>query len=174
MPEGRYIAPANSETCTQLKSGDCADRTLLIRAPFFSRFDVGLSKRIGVQGRTSIELRIEMLNVFDNINFNNAANPGTGATIFQVTTHYTDANNTFDPGGRLGQLMIRFNLRDAWRPLRVCPAPHTSSAWALWTYRWKPTEPGTYSISLKAADASIRTRRLDVFFYTRRVRIDEV
>jgi hypothetical protein len=50
-----------------------------------------------------------MLNLFDNINFNNAANPGTGATIFQTTGHYTDANNTFDPGGRLGQFMIRIN-----------------------------------------------------------------
>ena len=47
-----------------------------------------------------------MLNVFDNINFNPVANPGTGATIFQVTSAYTDASNTYDPGGRLGQLMF--------------------------------------------------------------------
>jgi hypothetical protein len=109
VPEGRYIAPANSAECTQLKSGDCAPRTLLIRAPWFSRFDVGVAKRIPLQGRTNLEVRFEMLNLFDNINFNNAANPGTGATIFQVTSHYTDANNTFDPGGRLGQVMIRIN-----------------------------------------------------------------
>jgi hypothetical protein len=109
VPEGRYIAPANSATCTTIKSGDCAPSTLLIRAPWFSRFDVGLAKRVPLQGRANVEVRIEMLNLFDNINFNNAANPGTGATIFQVTAHYQDPNNTFDPGGRLGQFMIRIN-----------------------------------------------------------------
>jgi len=109
VPEGRYIAPAQSAGCTQLKQGDCAPRTLLIRAPWFSRFDVGVAKRIPLKGRTNLEVRFEMLNLFDNINFNNAANPGTGATIFQTTGHYTDANNTFDPGGRLGQFMIRIN-----------------------------------------------------------------
>ena len=33
----------------------------------------------------------------------------SGATIFQVTSGYTDMSNTYDPGGRIGQLMIRFN-----------------------------------------------------------------
>ena len=41
------------------------------------------------------------------INFNNAANPGTSATQFQVTSHYSDASNTYNPGGRLGQSMAR-------------------------------------------------------------------
>src|SRR5262245_59568393 len=44
-PEGRYIAPPNSATCIQLKTGDCAPRVLLIRAPWFARFDVGASKK---------------------------------------------------------------------------------------------------------------------------------
>src|SRR4029434_3256919 len=68
-PEGRYIAPANSESCIQLKAGDCADRTLLISAPFFTRFDIGLTKRFPLQGRMSLELRVDVLNVLDNINF---------------------------------------------------------------------------------------------------------
>lgn len=71
-------------------------------------------------------------------------------------------------------LLIRFGARDAWTPVRVCPLPSSPAAWSLWTYQWTPAEPGTYSISLKAADPSIRTRRLDMFFYTRRVRIDAV
>jgi hypothetical protein len=50
-----------------------------------------------------------MLNLFDNINFTPVANPGTGATIFQTDDAYQDASNTYDPGGRLGQVMIRFN-----------------------------------------------------------------
>jgi hypothetical protein len=113
VPEGRYIAPANSAMCTEIKlgGGDCAPRTLLIRAPWFSRFDVGVAKRIALKGRTNLEVRFEMLNLFDNVNFNNGGlgNNPSSATIFQVTSHYTDANNTFDPGGRLGQFMIRIN-----------------------------------------------------------------
>src|SRR6185503_2473252 len=108
-PTGRYIAPANSETCTQLKAGDCAPRALLIRAPYFVRFDIGLSKRFALRGASSIEVSFELLNVFDNINFNPAANPGNDSDIFRVTSAYTDASNTYDPGGRLGQLMFRIN-----------------------------------------------------------------
>jgi len=108
-PNGRYIAPANSESCITVVAGDCTARTLLIRAPFFVRFDIGLSKRFALKGASSFELSFEMLNVFDNINFNPAANPGTGADIFRVTSAYTDASNTYDPGGRLGQIMFRIN-----------------------------------------------------------------
>ena len=57
----------------------------------------------------NIEVRFDLLNVFDAVNFNPVANPGSGATIFQVTTAYRDPSNTYDPGGRLGQIMIRFN-----------------------------------------------------------------
>jgi hypothetical protein len=109
VPTGRYFAPANSESCIQLKAGDCAPQTLLVRAPFFSRFDLGVTKRFPLAGRTSAEFRFDILNVFDNINFNPAANPGSGATIFQSTAAYRDPNNNFDPGGRLGQLSFRFN-----------------------------------------------------------------
>ena len=72
------------------------------------------------------------------------------------------------------RLVIRFGSRDVGTPLRVCPAPATSRTWALWTHRWRPTEPGYYDISLRTADPAVRTRRLDLSFYIRRVRIDEV
>ena len=70
-------------------------------------------------------------------------------------------------------LVIRFGARDVGTPLRVCPAPATTRTWTLWTHRWRPTEPGYYDISLRAADPAVRTRRLDLSFYIRRVRIDE-
>jgi hypothetical protein len=114
-PEGRYIAPANSESCLQIAAGDCAPRTLLLRAPWFTRFDVGVTKQFPIHGRTNFELRIDVLNLFDNINFDPAgatgANTaaGTGTGIFQTTTAYTDPSNTYDPGGRLGQIMFRIN-----------------------------------------------------------------
>ena len=115
VPEGRYIAPANSGDCLQVRPGDCAPRTLLLRAPWFSRVDLGVTKQFPIQGRLNFELRIDVLNLFDNVNFdpagaagaNSAA--GTGATIFQTGTAYTDPSNTYDPGGRLGQIMFRIN-----------------------------------------------------------------
>jgi hypothetical protein len=108
-PEGRYIAPANRADCLQIVAGDCAPRELIIKAPWFSRVDFGITKKFGLGGTRNIEVRFDVLNLFDNINFDPVANPGTGATIFQTTSAYTDASNTYDPGGRLGQLMFRFN-----------------------------------------------------------------
>ena len=72
------------------------------------------------------------------------------------------------------RLMIRFRAGDTPNPLRVCPAPHTPRTWSLWEYRWRPPAPGVYTIALTAADSSIRTRRLDISYYVRRVVIDEV
>ena len=109
VPEGRYIAPANSESCIEMKDGDCGAGALLVRAPFFSRFDIGLNKRIPLGGRVSMDLRMDILNVFNAVNFTPVANPGTNAAIFEVTEAYRDPSNTFDPGGRLGQLSIRLN-----------------------------------------------------------------
>ena len=108
-PQGRYIAPANHPGCFQIRAGDCAPRTTIIRAPWFTRIDVGVTKRFNIRGAANIEVRGDVLNLFDNINFNPVANPGTSATIFRVSSAYTDPSNTYDPGGRLGQLMIRFN-----------------------------------------------------------------
>lgn len=111
VPQGRYIAPASGPDCVELAEGggDCAPRALLIRAPFFTRFDIGVTKRIKLRGSTNIELRADVLNVLNNIDFNSVADPGSGATIFQTNSAYTDLNNTFDPGGRLGPLVFRLN-----------------------------------------------------------------
>jgi hypothetical protein len=109
VPEGRYIAPANTADCIQIHDGDCAPRTLLIRAPFFTRVDIGVTKRFRLRGNTNFELRADVLNLFDNINFFPVDTPGGGDTIFQADEAYRDTDNTFDPGGRLGQLVFRLN-----------------------------------------------------------------
>ena len=108
-PVGKYIAPANSGTCVQVRAGDCAPRQVLILAPWFNRFDFGATKKFTIQGSKNIEIRFDLLNVFDSANYTWVANPGSGATIFRTTSAYTDASNTYDPGGRIGQLMFRFN-----------------------------------------------------------------
>ena len=108
-PTGKYIAPANSENCIQIRTGDCAPRNLLILSPWFKRVDLGVTKRINLRGATNVEIRFDMLNLFDTPNFTAVANPGTSATIFRTTSAYTDTSNTYDPGGRIGQLMFRLN-----------------------------------------------------------------
>jgi hypothetical protein len=80
-----------------------------LRAPLFTRFDLSFKKTIALPGRKSVQIQYDILNLLDNINFTPVFNPGTGATIFQVTTAYTDLSNSYDPGGRLGQIMVRFN-----------------------------------------------------------------
>ncbi len=109
VPEGKYFAPPDFGDCIQLRAGDCEPRTLLIRAPWFTRIDVGVTKKFPIKGSTNFEVRLDVLNLFDNINFDNVANPGSGAGIFQTTGFYDDPSNTYDPGGRLGQIMFRFN-----------------------------------------------------------------
>jgi len=72
------------------------------------------------------------------------------------------------------RLAIRFNAGETPRPFALCPVPSTHRTWSLWDYRWRPTSPGIYSIALRAADPAIRTRRLDLSYYVRRVIIDEI
>jgi hypothetical protein len=118
-PVGRYIAPPNTPDCLQLKNGDCAPRTTIFRTPFFTRFDMAFGKRFPIRGNTNFEFRIDILNVFDNINFepyvprsntraNTIADYSSGS-FAQTDEAYTDLSNTFDPGGRLGMLVFRLN-----------------------------------------------------------------
>ena len=108
-PEGKYIAPANSANCVQVRAGECAPRSVLLLSPWFQKLDFGVAKRIDIAGTKNFEVRFDILNLFNNANFNPVANPGTGATIFRTTGAYQDPSNTYDPGGRIGQLMLRFN-----------------------------------------------------------------
>lgn len=92
-----------------MKAGDCAPRSVLLLSPWFKRVDFGVAKRVETGGSTNVEVRFDLLNLFDSPNYNPVANPGSGSDIFRTTAAYTDASNTYDPGGRIGQLMIRFN-----------------------------------------------------------------
>jgi hypothetical protein len=105
-PEGRYLAPANGPTCIQIKIGDCAPRTLIVQAPWFSRIDLSVAKAFQLGSRVSAELRLDLLNVFNAANYTPVANPGSSPTIFQVTSGYSDLN-TYDSGARIGQLVWR-------------------------------------------------------------------
>jgi hypothetical protein len=107
-PSGRYIAPASTPGCIAIYRGDCgAPRQVLLLGPVETRFDMRLNKRFPFGRKANVELTLEVLNVFDNINFTHTATPGGGASTFQVTGAYTDINTTADPGGRIGQIQWR-------------------------------------------------------------------
>jgi len=71
-------------------------------------------------------------------------------------------------------LSIRFKSGGPWARVEHCPLPTSTLTWSLWTHTWRPDAPGRYEIVLRVDDSSIRTRRLDLFFYVREISIDEV
>jgi hypothetical protein len=59
VPQGRYFAPANSADCIQLETGDCAPRTVMLRAPFFTRFvEINRHMNIGRMAEPSTPQRV--------------------------------------------------------------------------------------------------------------------
>ena len=81
-----------------------------------------LKKRFPVAGGVNVEIMAEVLNVFDNDQLQPRRadqhhprwtslnpSPNDGNDTFRVTSAYTDINTTFDPGGRVGQLVWRIN-----------------------------------------------------------------
>ncbi len=110
-PTGRYIAPANSPTCIQVIGNECARTNLFVTTPRFTRFDLSLVKKARITETVSFELRAEFLNAFNHTNFYTHLNMTnfTSATFGQVTSAYSDSANTNDPGGRLGQIVVRIN-----------------------------------------------------------------
>jgi hypothetical protein len=128
VPTGRYIAPANSNGCLQAFPGQCGFANLVLEGPRFVRSDMSLVKKIRFDERRNIEFRVEMLNVFNNINFlvggsaavdaaqipaNNLAllAPNFSGAAFGTTGNaYQDISTTNDPGGRPVQFVFRFNF----------------------------------------------------------------
>jgi DMSO/TMAO reductase YedYZ molybdopterin-dependent catalytic subunit len=71
-------------------------------------------------------------------------------------------------------LSIRFKASEPWVRVDDCAMPASTLTWSLWSHTWRPSVPGRYQIVLRVDDPAIRTRRLDLFFYVREIRIDEV
>ncbi len=117
-PTGGYIAPAGAGNCIQTAVGGCGFANLILKGPAFSRSDLSIVKKIKLTERTNIEFRGEFLNAFNNINFlvgaagNDVNTLGSfNSTAFgRITAAYQDLSTTNDPGGRLVQLVARFNF----------------------------------------------------------------
>jgi hypothetical protein len=112
VPTDRYIAPASTPGCVAIYQGDCGTpHNIYVRGPLFTRFDFSFKKRFPFGRGASFDLQFDLLNALDNVNFNPTfdVTPAANTTAFQITSGYTDINTTFDPGGRIGQIVWRLN-----------------------------------------------------------------
>ena len=117
-PTGRFIGPAGFGNCPQANTGDCGFANLVLKGPAFFRSDLSLVKKVRFSERTNLELRGEFLNAFNNINFLvgsagndlNTLGGFTSSAFGRMTNAYQDLSTTNDPGGRLVQLVVRFNF----------------------------------------------------------------
>ena len=112
-PTGRFLAPAGFGNCIQAHAGQCGITNLVVKGPRFVRPDLSLVKKIRFTENNNLELRAEFLNAFNAPNFiiGNAANDLNGAPLSGViTAAYQDTSTTNDPGGRLVQLVVRWNF----------------------------------------------------------------
>lgn len=117
-PTGRFIAPAGFDNCVQAVHGQCGFSNLVLKGPAFFRYDMSMVKKLRFTERVNVEMRLEMLNVFNNINFlvgaagNDVNSVGnlTSTAFGRMTAAYQDLSTTNDPGGRVGQLVLRINF----------------------------------------------------------------
>ena len=71
VPTGRYLAPASGPDCVQYLDGMCPGTALrrIVEGPWYFKTDLSFAKRINTGGRTWVEARMDVFNVFDNVNF---------------------------------------------------------------------------------------------------------
>lgn len=50
----------------------------------------------------------------------------------------------------------------------------TGNTWGFWTHVWTPTSVGNYEIRMQVSEPALRTRRLDIGYYKRTVKITDV
>lgn len=118
-PTGRFIAPAGYNNCVSTFTGQCGFNNLVIYGPSFFKFDLALAKKFNLGERRNIEFKATALDLLNHPNFrvggwtaDTVTSGCCGSTFGQLGsgTAYQDVSTTNDPGGRLIDLMIRFNF----------------------------------------------------------------
>jgi hypothetical protein len=118
-PTGRYIAPAGTGNCVSTFAGKCGFNNLIVYGPNFFKVDVSLSKKINLGEKRNIELRATFLDALNSPNWRVGGWGGDtvvagvgGSTFGQLASGsaYQDLSTTNDPGGRLIDIMFRFNF----------------------------------------------------------------
>lgn len=118
-PQGRYIAPAGTGNCVARFGGECGFNNLIVYGPSFFKLDAAIMKKIKLGEKRNIELRLTSLDVLNAPNFRvggwaaDVVSLGVGGSTFGQMGNgsaYQDTSTTNDPGGRIIDLMIRFNF----------------------------------------------------------------
>jgi hypothetical protein len=109
-PTGRYMTRRSDINCTAYLAGDCgAPETLIISAPWYGKSDFSFVKRFGMGRNRFIEARMDLYNVFDNINFVPVSySTGSSSSNWEVTSAARDVNASQDAGGRITSFGLRF------------------------------------------------------------------
>jgi hypothetical protein len=113
-PTGRYFAPASGPDCVNGYVGQCSgDKPLhhYVYGPKFFRTDLSLAKRVDVTKHVWTDFRLDVLNLFNTVNFYGVTGAGSTSTSgYEVTSSYRDSAETQDPGGRLLQISMRISF----------------------------------------------------------------
>ena len=91
---------------------------IFVYGPQFFRADWSLVKDSPITERTSFELRFDLLNAFNNVDFYYGgsasavatATPVSSTSFGQIFDAYQDLSTTDDPGGRIFQIVARINF----------------------------------------------------------------
>jgi len=110
LPTGAYLAPTSSPDCVQYYNGQCSGTAVsrILTGPKFWKVDMSFVKRVALWKKLRMEARMDLLNIFDTINFTSTSATGSAITSYQVTAAAADNNNSQDPGGRVSQFGLRF------------------------------------------------------------------
>jgi hypothetical protein len=118
-PQGRFIAPAGYGNCIARFAGECGFNNLILYGPSFFKLDVAVAKKFSITEKSNIEFRATFLDALNAPNFRiggwnaDVISVGVGGTTFGQLGNgsaYQDISTTNDPGGRLIDLMLRFNF----------------------------------------------------------------
>jgi len=119
-PTGRFIAPSGYGNCAYRSlSQVCGMRKFVLYGPSFFKVDATVLKRIGIGERRNIEMRLSLYDVLNHTNWRLGGWTGNVNNITAFTGlfgqmqngwSYQDPSGSNDPGGRLMDLMIRFNF----------------------------------------------------------------
>jgi Carboxypeptidase regulatory-like domain len=118
-PTGSFIAPAGYANCQQKSLGECGTRKFVLYGPSFFKIDASIGKKIAIREKRNVEIRATFFDVLNRTNWRLGGWTGNVNNITAFTGtfgqmqngwSYQDPNGSNDPGGRLMDLMIRFNF----------------------------------------------------------------
>jgi hypothetical protein len=118
-PQGRFIAPATYGNCIQRFAGECGFTNLILYGPDFFQFDIGVSKKFIIDEKRNFELRATFLDALNQPSFRvggfatDVIGVGVGGSTFGQLgpgSAYQDLSTTNNPGGRIVDIILRFNF----------------------------------------------------------------